>query len=242
MPDCTRCGKGFARQFTLNRHLASVHGEKLGQHQCTECYEFFARNDILLRHKHTKHGSGMEACSICSQRFRKDYLVQHQSSCERRSRLPGQGIIGDVEVQSSAELAMEFDDLDWLHQSRENTFQPYWTVDEILDQGSLDLAVPQEKVIEFFGGSSESPQVTIPHYLPIEQATEQNPLSTASASVSVNVGSDVVDVTMEGHDFGTELTDLDSGDSVRYDNLGRVNVARWPSKDDPKASYLLCGV
>ena len=93
MVQCSKCQKPFARVSTLKRHVDTKHSDVVTRLKCPKCDQSFVRADHWRRHYEDLHGDGRKACSNCLREFRLDYLKQHQLSCARRSRLPGQSVV-----------------------------------------------------------------------------------------------------------------------------------------------------
>ena len=93
MVQCSTCHKPFARASTLKRHVDTKHSEVLTRLKWSKCDKSFLRADHWRRHYEDLHGDGRKACSNCLREFRPDYLKQHQSTCRRKPRLPGQIVV-----------------------------------------------------------------------------------------------------------------------------------------------------
>lgn len=72
---CTECGKAFASDRLLKRHMA----KHTGQYTCTDCGKSYSTKEILANHSCAKHPL-MErfSCGVCGKAFtRHTYLMKH---------------------------------------------------------------------------------------------------------------------------------------------------------------------
>ena len=77
---CEQCTKKFPTNFTKQRHITEIHGEKQGEYYCEFCDTKFTQERNMKKHRencHTKEA--MEyTCYLCDSKFkRKDNLNQH---------------------------------------------------------------------------------------------------------------------------------------------------------------------
>ena len=61
---CKQCGTIFTRKWLLDRHKASVHGEKK-KIKCDLCDQTFTRNDKMRRHISAVHEEKQFECHEC---------------------------------------------------------------------------------------------------------------------------------------------------------------------------------
>ena len=84
-PLCDICQLSFSNSSARSRHMKSAHrgGTVRTDHVCSLCSRRFKRKDTMERHKSSHRKSGYSQCPSCGNRFRKDYLAQHSTGCQR---------------------------------------------------------------------------------------------------------------------------------------------------------------
>lgn len=87
-PLCNVCQMSFSNSSARSRHMRTAHRRSHAQtdHVCSVCSRVFRRKDNMERHEstHRKSGSMYVRCELCGNKFRKDYLGQHLTSCQQR--------------------------------------------------------------------------------------------------------------------------------------------------------------
>ena len=77
---CESCNKSFTTNYTLQRHIAEIHCEKIS-FDCDSCESIFTSEDNLKRHMEYTHSTekSEHGCDICDDIFkRKDNLLRHK--------------------------------------------------------------------------------------------------------------------------------------------------------------------
>ncbi|CAK1588769.1 unnamed protein product [Parnassius mnemosyne] len=100
---CVTCGKRFAHEISLNKHILHSHaGQSVSvrfnevadgeRYQCDTCSRCFYSKDLLMKHtKNHKPGDKYYECEICKKRFhRGDNLRSHMRVHEPKSEV-GEG-------------------------------------------------------------------------------------------------------------------------------------------------------
>ena len=73
---CLTCGKDFADNYKLTRHMATHTGAK--PYPCDQCEKEFSRKEHLSRHMRIHTGEKPYECMVCYKAFvRKDKLNYH---------------------------------------------------------------------------------------------------------------------------------------------------------------------
>ena len=89
MISCDLCRRSFERKFSLDRHKQNIHHLQHIQYHCKECNLSFSRVDNLRRHERSHQAQGLKYCNLCSRGFRSDYILQHKTSCQRKTAKRG---------------------------------------------------------------------------------------------------------------------------------------------------------
>ena len=198
MVQCSKCQKPFARVSTLKRHLETKHSDVVTKLRCPGCDKSFVRADHWRRHYEDLHGDGRKACSNCLREFRSDYLKQHQSTCRRKPRLPGQIVVLNS-GSSRSTTAPRVSDSAVLQQCLQASLTPIHVLrmsdedaesrnspaasDTLLiasQQDDIDISIVDEPTIQDYAKIIEDLQYQAPDSSPAHQNAINERLETAN--------------------------------------------------------------
>ncbi|XP_055637188.1 zinc finger protein 728-like isoform X1 [Toxorhynchites rutilus septentrionalis] len=81
---CKECGKAFRFKSSCNRHISTVHGQKV--YQCKYCDEVFHQSCKHRTHTQQKHYDQHKLeCSVCTKRYQLDHHLRRHWTVEHQA-------------------------------------------------------------------------------------------------------------------------------------------------------------